>query len=472
MSTAGHDEDDQLFQELNAEATATEIESLCMQCHKDGTTRLLLTRIPHFKSVVLMAFECPHCGFKNNEIQSTEAIQEYGVRHELRCTTRADMNRQVVRNSTASISIPEAQFTAPPSKGSLLTTVEGLVSRFIEDLAADQEQRREVAPEMYRAIEGVLERLRGALELDDSEADEGRAFTLVVDDPAGNSYVESLCAPEPDAKLATRQFKRTREQMVEMGLLNPDADDEQWSERERQLVGKTQRINMREEVEAAKRTMQALREASEANEILTFPANCSSCGGPSDTRMQMVDIPHFQEVIIMSTTCDKCGFKSNEVKCGGAISARGKRITLRLEDSDDLSRDILKSETSSFKVPELDLDMVAGTLGGRFTTIEGLLRQVHEELGSRAPFLGGDSAVAERRERFGKFLARLEEAADGKHFPLTITVDDPMAHSYIQNIYAPDADPNMEHEEYDRTFEQNEDLGLNDMNVDNYTQDQ
>lgn len=35
-----------------------------------GTTRLLLTRIPHFKEVILMAFECPHCGNRNNEIQS------------------------------------------------------------------------------------------------------------------------------------------------------------------------------------------------------------------------------------------------------------------------------------------------------------------------------------------------------------------------------------------------------------------
>ncbi|KAJ2819062.1 nucleolar zinc-finger protein, partial [Coemansia erecta] len=139
-------------------------------------------------------------------------------------------------------------------------------------------------------------------------------------------------------------------------------------------------------------------------------------------------------------------------------------------DKDDLSRDILKSETSAFNIPELDLDMIAGTLGGRFTTIEGLLRQVHEELSRRIPFLEGDSAVAERRERFLQFLSRMEEAADGKRFPLTLTLDDPMAHSYIQNIYAPDPDPNMVIEEYERTFEQNEDLGLNDMVLENYEQ--
>ncbi|XDT05573.1 ZPR1 zinc-finger domain [Nakaseomyces glabratus] len=46
-----------------------EIESLCMNCEKNGVTRLLLTSIPYFREVVLMSFECPHCGFKNSEIQ-------------------------------------------------------------------------------------------------------------------------------------------------------------------------------------------------------------------------------------------------------------------------------------------------------------------------------------------------------------------------------------------------------------------
>ena len=39
-----------------------------------------------------------------------------------------------------------------------------------------------------------------------------------------------------------------------------------------------------------------------------------------------------------------------------------------------------KSETASVKIPELDFEMVGGTLGGRFTTIEGLLTQVKEQV--------------------------------------------------------------------------------------------
>lgn len=52
--------------------------------------------------------------------------------------------------------------------------------------------------------------------------------------------------------------------------------------------------------------------------------------------------------------------------------------------------------------------------------------------------------------------------------PFTIILDDPLANSYIQNLYAPDDDPNMTTEVYERTHDQNEELGLNDINVEDY----
>lgn len=95
-------------------------------------------------------------------------------------------------------------------------------------------------------------------------------------------------------------------------------------------------------------------------EIYVFPGTCSSCGHPLDTMMKKVNIPYFQvragiyiwsflsilfcfqDVLIMSTNCDRCGYRDNEVKSGAAISDQGKRITLKVEDKEDLSRDILK----------------------------------------------------------------------------------------------------------------------------------
>lgn len=61
------------------------IESMCMNCGRDGTTRLLLTEIPFFKQVVIMSFECPHCHYSNNELQPAQQIAERAVRFEVTC---------------------------------------------------------------------------------------------------------------------------------------------------------------------------------------------------------------------------------------------------------------------------------------------------------------------------------------------------------------------------------------------------
>jgi len=167
----------------------------------------------------------------------------------------------------------------------------------------------------------------------------------------------------------------------------------------------------------------------------------------------------------MSTNCDRCGYRDNEVKSGGAISAQGKKITLRVEDKEDLSRDILKSETCGLSIPEISLELQGGTLGGRFTTIEGILEQVYEELNEKV-FMTGDST--EPDSAFITFLTKLKQVKTAEA-PFTIILDDPLANSFLQNIYAPDPDPNMTVETYDRTFDQNEELGLNDIKVEGYS---
>lgn len=56
----------------------------------------------------------------------------------------------------------------------------------------------------------------------------------------------------------------------------------------------------------------------------------------------MSDIPHFKEVVIMATVCDKCGHKDNEVKGGAGIEPKGRKITLKITDTSDMTRDVLK----------------------------------------------------------------------------------------------------------------------------------
>ncbi|EPY41468.1 zinc-finger protein ZPR1 [Angomonas deanei] len=179
------------------------------------------------------------------------------------------------------------------------------------------------------------------------------------------------------------------------------------------------------------------------------------------------DIPHFKETIIMAFKCDHCGYRSNEIKSGGAISEKGKRITLHVETDDDLKRDVLKSETATLIIPEVCLELAPGTLGGFFSTIEGSITQVRDQLQSlpQVAFSIGDSASGERTmlqfvEELNKLIA-LEK-------PFTFVLDDPLSNIYIQNPRAhlpppDDEDPKLTTEEYERTFEQDDELGINDM---------
>ncbi|KIK11493.1 hypothetical protein PISMIDRAFT_19474 [Pisolithus microcarpus 441] len=111
--------------------------------------------------------------------------------------------------------------------------------------------------------------------------------------------------------------------------------------------------------------------------------------------------------------------------------------------------DISKSGMCGLTIPEIDLALQAGMLGGRFTTVEGIPEQVHGELSEKV----GD--------------ARLEEITNAEK-PFTLLLDDPFAHSYLQNLYVPDPDPNMEIVTYERKWQQNEQPGLNDIEGENH----
>jgi zinc finger protein len=123
--------------------------------------------------------------------------------------------------------------------------------------------------------------------------------------------------------------------------------------------------------------------------------------------MVKIDIPYFKEVVVMSFTCDECGYKNNEVKAGGAVSPVGRRVVLLVKTKEDLSRDVLKSETAGLYVPEIDLEVVAGSLGGRFSTIEGLLTLVRDELKNNA-FMSGDSVGPRSKDHWTAFLAQMQ----------------------------------------------------------------
>lgn len=71
-----------------------------------------------------------------------------------------------------------------------------------------------------------------------------------------------------------------------------------------------------------------------------------------------------------------------------------------------------------------------------------------------------------------RFLSQLDSAIEGK-IPFTLVLDDPAGNSFVQALTDDyKEDKNLELHKYTRTFDQNEELGLNDMKVENYEEDQ
>lgn len=139
----------------------------------------------------------------------------------------------------------------------------------------------------------------------------------------------------------------------------------------------------------------------------------------------------------MAFSCEYCGYRNTEVKQGGGISEKATRIVFKIENAADMNRDVFKSDTSIVAIPELDFAMSPGTLGGVYTTVEGLLDKVITNLEENNPFGMGDSAT---NDTYMKFLDKLRDFKDFKQ-KFTLIFDDALSNCFIYNPFAPNDDP-------------------------------
>ncbi|CAD6342631.1 unnamed protein product [Miscanthus lutarioriparius] len=519
------------------EAHATplhEIESLCMRCGENGITRLLLTLIPHFREVVLMAFECPHCGERNNEIQFAGQLQPKGCCYSLEVPSGQSeiLNRQVVKSDSATIKIPELDFEIPPEaqRGHafyfpfkmfyfaasllilyLVNQVEGIIMRAVDELQALQDERK----------------LRS---LGSGEA----AFTFVLDDPAGNSFIENPHAPSSDPLLSVRFYERTREQQAALGFL-AEPPTEQPGEAVLPASAVESNSDGLQSVPHGSVGAVAARRAIAQGNPTKLLQPCVDIAAPEELKLEtstenfsffgvkvltlnshqppgegamvgylggLFDSVDFEsyiyarviiflicglprlflrfyhcwsiqiwyftfelEVIVMATTCDMCGYRNSELKPGGEIPAKGKKITLRVQNARDLTRDVIKSDSASVKVPELELELSCGTLGGMVTTVEGLIVKICEALERIHRFQLGDSTLEWKKKKWEDFKERLSKLLSLQE-AWTLIIDDGLAASFVAPATdSLEDDSQLTMEEYQRSWEQNEELGLNDMDT-------
>lgn len=448
-----------LFRNIDGDDTdleATDIESACMNCFRSGRTRLLLTKIPFFKEIVLMSFKCEHCGYENSEIQSASEIQKKGVRIELNVKNAEDLNRRVVRSDYTYVSIPEVELEIPSqSQKGDITTVEGILDRTIRGLTQDQENRKQSHPEAAAEIDAYVEKLTYLKEKQIN-------FTVVLEDISGNSFVENPFAPSADPSCKIIHFERQKEQDQILGIYYPADVSIAQENNDNAENSKTQKKHLLKPIAEDAWGIDDLH-----GEVLQFQTLCSQCGSPCETNMKLTKIPHFKEVVIMATVCEVCGCKTNEVKSGSGIEETGIRFEVKVESKEDLTRDVLKSETCSLRIPELDCEVGPSALGGRFTTIEGIVVAMRDQLQDES-FLFRDSADDESKKRMEAVINKFDKIL-ALELKATLVLDDPAGNSYVQSLAEGDElDEKLIIEKYERTFDQNEELGLNDIKTENY----
>ena len=78
--------------------------------------------------------------------------------------------------------------------------------------------------------------------------------------------------------------------------------------------------------------------------------------------------------------------------------------------------------------------------------------------------------VAERAQ-WNLFFSKIDSAIQGKE-KFTLVLEDPFAASYVQSFANDGPDSQITVENYERTAEEEEDLGLDHINIDNYNGDE
>ncbi len=119
------------------------------------------------EGTLIVAFFCPKCGFRGVDVFPEKGRK--GRRLVLRVDNRKKLNVLVVRSSTATVKIPEigAEIKPGPAATGFITTVEGILLRFLEVFHGN------------KAAEGKIRPLLN-----------GREFTLIIEDPMGTSGID------------------------------------------------------------------------------------------------------------------------------------------------------------------------------------------------------------------------------------------------------------------------------------------
>ncbi len=153
--------------------------------------------------------------------------------------------------------------------------------------------------------------------------------------------------------------------------------------------------------------------------------DCPQCKGKAVLTESIIEIPLFGKSLFSNLRCNKCNFNLNDVSSDS--EKEPFRFSAKISSEKDLTVKIVKSSTSTVKIPELGIRIEpAPASQGYFTNIEGLLNKIDESISVFA-FSEEEKDAKNLRK---KLLQKIQEAKNAK-FPFTVIVEDPFGNGAL-----------------------------------------
>jgi zinc finger protein ZPR1 len=174
----------------------------CPVCHCALEMRWHQDNIPYFGDVMEISTICT-CGF--HYADTLILSQKEPTRHTMKVSTADHMCTRVIRSTSGTVRIPEWGLDIEPGPASegYVSNVEGILDR-VERIVSMARKWAENEEEVKRADE-LLSEIEAA-------RDGKTCFTLVIEDPLGNSAIVDECVcvepltPEETSELNTGMF--------------------------------------------------------------------------------------------------------------------------------------------------------------------------------------------------------------------------------------------------------------------------
>jgi len=165
----------------------------CPSCSNEIEYLYQTENIPYFSEILIISANCPTCGYRYVNTQLLKSAEP--SRYEFSISAAEDLSTRVVRSMGGTVKIPElgVQIDPGPACQGFVTNVEGVLDR-IEDVV--QSALLWTEDEEKKNAHVLLERI--------AQARSGTfPFTLILDDPSGNSAIVSKKAKKKPLDIST-----------------------------------------------------------------------------------------------------------------------------------------------------------------------------------------------------------------------------------------------------------------------------